>query len=670
MSVFIPEIYIDEVRRATDIVELVEDYVQLKRRGSNFTGLCPFHNEKTPSFNVNPGMGIFKCFGCGVGGDAFQFLIRIEQVTFPESVRLLAERAGIELPESEHESQNQSETESISQALRFAGRFFYQSLVKTAEGKDALEYVRRRGYTDATLKKYGLGYAPAGWDALLRAAEKKHIAPETLESAGLVIPRRGRSGHYDRYRDRIIFPIFSHIGKVIGFGGRILKPEEDQPKYINSPETRVYQKSRVLYGLYQGKQAIRDRDEALLVEGYTDVLSLHQAGVEQAVATSGTALTTDQIKLLQRYTKRIVMLYDADAAGVKAALKGIELVLAQGGTVYGLELPEGEDPDSFIRTEGGPAFEAFMRQHRKDFIEFMHDIALRSGQLNTPEGQAQLTRDMVRMVAIMPDRTMHEPFIRRISHVLDVPDIPLHKTLQELIHEVRSHEKKHRPPKTPAEPVDAGHYAPDDRRRSSQERSANPPGDGDAGRNAPLDEKGGDRSDPQSAPGVAARGDPLPQEKMLLRLMLDHGAPLIEHIMGNMALSEFTPGVMVDTIHHLLLLYEEGKVDRQPFIDGALGPDAQSLVAEVLMIQHEPSENWERKQKITVPRFNEAPHVSAVSAMKQLKRRRVGEALRDLKKRIFLAQRHGEDVKPLLEERMALLEFQKQIEAPDFLLQR
>ena len=643
----IPQEYIDEIRSRTDIVELISEYVRLKRQGSNYLGLCPFHGEKTPSFNVNPGMGIFKCFGCGVGGDSFKFLMQIENLTFPEAIRFLAERCGVVLPDTKQDSEKFSETESIYQALRFAGRFYYGLLTASDEGQEGLQYLLNRGFTDATIKKYGLGYASGKWDGLLKAAESEHINMPVLEKAGLIIPRREKEGYYDRYRERVMFPIFSHIGKVIGFGGRIIKPSENQPKYINSPETQVYHKSSVLYGLYHGKNTIRKKQEVILVEGYTDVLALHQAGLEHAVASSGTALTIDQIKLIKRYAQRVLVLYDADSAGAKAAQRGIELLLKQGVTVYGLELPPGEDPDSYVRTNGGKAFEEYIETNKKDFVSFMYTLAKRGGRLDTPEGEAMVTREIVETIARMPDPAMYDPFIRRASHVLDIPDIRLFGVLESVLQQLENKSRPATRTPTPA-PINTtveGQY-------TDQSASA------------------GDKNLAQENTQQASEPlpDPLPQEKMLLRIMIDQGLPLVEYIMSNMALHEFTKGPMVDALQYIISMYEKGeRITRQPFVDGTLGTPIQKLVTEILMMRYEPSENWQRKQNITIPKFNQDPHVSANSAMKQLKRRRVDEALEDLKARIFHAQRMGEDLTPLLQERMALLEFQKQIEDPQFL---
>lgn len=634
----IPDDKVEEVRAASDLVEVVGEYVKLRRRGSNFIGLCPFHSEKTPSFNVNPDMGIYKCFGCGAGGDGFQFLMRVENIAFPEAVKQLAQRAGIELPVDENAHREQSQSESIYEVLRFAGRFFYEQLTAAPHGKEALDYLIERGFTPSTIKKFGLGYGPDEWDALLKAAEAKSIDAVMLEKAGLVIPRKGHAGYYDRYRGRVVFPIFSHVGKVIGFGGRILKPTENQPKYINSPETRVYHKSHVLYGLYQAKRAIRKREEALLVEGYTDVISLHQAGVQQAVATSGTALTKEQIKLLKRYTSKVVLLYDADSAGARAAIRGIDLLLAEGMTVYGLELPEGEDPDSFIRTKGPEAFEDHLHKNRQDFVAFMHSVAKRGGQMETPEGEAQVTRSIIASIALMPDPTMHEPFIRRASHVLGVPDIPLYEALGVIQREQRQKPAR-KPPETPLPDI---HYA---------EEAEHDLYDYDV----PVD---------HAAPGSGK--EPLPEEKMLIRLMLNEDKAMVEFVMGNMAMEEFSVGVVQKTINAILSMYEEGKVMRSKLIDGAFGADVQHLATEVLMQRHEPSENWAKKQ-IAVPRFNEDPREVAASTMTQLKMDRIKEALRRIPDRIFQAERLGENLRPILEEEISLQKLLKQVEQREFL---
>ncbi|HLA63537.1 MAG TPA: DNA primase, partial [Rhodothermales bacterium] len=311
---------IAEVRAASDLVEVVSDYVRLKKQGGRFVGLCPFHNERSPSFSVDPKNNLYHCFGCKAGGDVFTFVIEKEGVGFLDAIRLLAERAGIALPEEEAPSPEATEKESMLAALRFAARFYFEQL-GTDGGKRAREYLAGRGFTRESVKTFGIGYAPDGWDGLLAAATRAGHKPEILERAGLVRARQGGGGYYDVFRDRVLFPILSPVGKVLGFGGRTLPgarpmPDGAEPaKYINTSETPVYHKAEVLYGLKQAKTAIRAAEEAVLVEGYADVVALHEAGVQNVVAASGTALTVQQVRLLRSYARTVVLLYDADNAG-------------------------------------------------------------------------------------------------------------------------------------------------------------------------------------------------------------------------------------------------------------------------------------------------------------------------------------------------------------------
>lgn len=647
----IPEDKVEEVRASTDIVDVVRDYVRLKRRGSNFVGLCPFHNEKTPSFNVNPGMGIYKCFGCGKGGNVYQFLMEVEGLGFVETVRMLAERAGVPLPEEDTPSDAANEVEAIYHALRFAARFFYEQLTQTDGGKEALAYLLGRGFTPATIKKFGLGYAPDRWDGLLTTAAKNHIAPEVLEQAGLVIPRKSGEGYYDRYRHRVQFPIFSHVGKVLGFGGRILRKEEGQPKYINSPQGRVYDKSRVLYGLSHGKKETRRTEEVILVEGYTDVIALHQAGVENVVASSGTSLTPEQIKLLSRYAKRVLMLYDADAAGANAALRGIDLVLAQGLSVYAVSLPGGEDPDSYVREHGGEAFREYVQQQRQDFVTFKHALARRAGALDTPEGAARVQRETVASIAQMPDPLMQESYLRRAAEVLGVPDITLHNVLQTLSREQRQQQRRQQqrqarraeaapvPEAAPFAPPDAQPFAPPD-------AETGPP--------------------PAEAPPQPTYREPLPEEKNLLRLMLENGTPMVEFILGHMGLDEFTEGPARTMVAALIDMYQQDAVEPGRFLDGSHPGPVQSLAAEVLMDRHTPSENWQRMQNIAVPKFNQKLREAAISSMTLLKLDRVDDHIKKHKRRIFQASQSGEEVRPLQEHLMQLLAFRRQVQARAF----
>lgn len=630
----IPDETVEEVRAASDILNVVGDYVQLKKRGSNYFGLCPFHSENTPSFSVNPELNIYKCFGCGVGGDVFHFVTSIEGVSFPEAVRLLAARAGIEIPVSEGDKERVGETEAIYEALRFAARFYFDRLTQSRDGRVALRYLRGRGFSKEAIKSFGLGYSPKGWDGLLLAARERHISDDVLELAGLVIPRKDGSGFYDRFRDRIMFPIFSHVGKVVGFGGRILHNDSDQPKYINSPETLVYNKSRVLYGLVQAKRAIRNKEEALLVEGYTDVISLHQAGLHHAVASSGTSLTQEQVRLLSRYAKRIVLLFDADAAGAGAALRGIDIILENGLSAYIVELPRGEDPDSFAHKKQD-AVEAYLSEHRRDFVTYIYEGMRGNGETRTPEEQAERMHDVVRAISRLPDPLMRETYLRRASDVLSVPDIRLHEALEtELTTRERERPRSIR--------QDTGAERPPNRRSAVEGRV------------------------PSRNPKTMAP-NPLPEEKSLIRLMLAYGASMVEFILGNMSLEEFTTGPARRTAEHFLFQYESGRVDPQLFLDGTLGPEVRNLAAEVSVPLHEPSENWERKQNISVPKLDRDPYEAAASAMMLLKLDRVKEAIEKQREEIYRASRAGGEMRQLQAQMMALHDLRRRIERKEFL---
>lgn len=649
----IPDEKIEEVRLAADLVEVAGDYVQLKQSGSRYKALCPFHNEDTPSFSVDPDQNLYYCFGCQRGGDVFKFVQEIEGVGFLESVRILAERYGIPLPEEEADPEAANEREAILHALRFAARFFYRQLTQSDRGRPALDYLRGRGFAPETIKRFGLGYAPNEWDALLSAAEEEKVDPKTLEKAGLVIERDGGSGYYDRYRDRIIFPIFSHIGKVLAFAGRLLDEGRDQPKYINSPETEVYHKKEVLYGLHQAKQAIRKTDEVLLVEGYTDVISLSQAEVRNVVASSGTALTEEQVSALDRYASRAVLLYDADEAGGRAAMRGMERVLEEGMGAYAVELPSGSDPDDFVQERGGDAFADYLEEHRQDLPSFAYQRARRTGELETPEDRVAVQRDVIESVARIPDPNLRREYVVRTSEVAGVPDADLFRMMEE---EREQLERRSRKP--------SGRRK---RERASQTRSEAPPES-----QGPSSPASPDRPPPSQSEGgsgsTAAENAPLPEEKVLLRLMLEHGWRMIAFVLGHMALDEFTEGPPQALARTLADMYETDRVDTQQILNGEHGDALQSLGAAVMMDQHEASENWAEKYDISVPRMNDRPYEAAESAMKFLKLDRVNEAIETVRERMYQATQQGDDdrVQRLQKKMMSLQELRKDVKRGAF----
>ena len=372
---------LESIRERTDIVSLVSSYVALKRSGVNNLGLCPFHNEKTPSFNVNEARQTFHCFGCGEGGDVFAFLMKMEGLTFPEAARRLAEQAGVEIVEEQADPQAEERRREKERLWRInaAARDFYQQvLLRNPEGEAGRQYLKERGYDREAARNFSLGYAPDGWEALSRHLADKGFDREEIHRLGLTRPSREGRGDYDLFRDRLIFPIFDLGGEVAAFGGRLLG--EGRPKYLNSPESPVYQKGRQLYGLYRGREAMRKQGEALVVEGYFDVLALHRAGFENVVATCGTAMTEDHARLLKRYVRKVFFLFDQDKAGLQATWKGMEQVLPLGLSGMVVHLPAGEDPDSFLQKEGAGAFRECLDRARPVLEVFQEELLARAGE--------------------------------------------------------------------------------------------------------------------------------------------------------------------------------------------------------------------------------------------------------------------------------------------------
>ncbi|MCU4155191.1 DNA primase [Carboxylicivirga sp. A043] len=421
----IDQVTVDKVLETANsqIVEVVSDYVTLRRRGINYLGNCPFHNEKTPSFTVSPHKGIFKCFGCGEGGNALNFVMKHDQLSFVDAIKYLGKKFNIHIEEEEYSPEQlkqKNERESMMVLSEFAGHFFGKNLTETDEGKSVgLSYFRSRGFRDDIIEKFQLGYSPEQRDAFTKEALKQGYKLEYLEKTGLTIVRDNYQA--DRFRGRVMFPIHSLAGKVIAFGGRILKNDKKTAKYLNSPESDIYHKSRVLYGIYHAKQEITRQDRCYLVEGYTDVLSFHQAGINNVVASSGTALTSDQIRLIARFTKNITIIYDGDPAGLKASLRGIDLVLAEGMNVKILLLPDGEDPDTFAKERNEEQLTQYIEEHQQDFIKFKTSLLLADAQ-NDPIKKAQLIQDIVRSISIIPDRITQSVYVKECSTLLKVDE--------------------------------------------------------------------------------------------------------------------------------------------------------------------------------------------------------------------------------------------------------
>jgi len=417
---------VNKIFDTVDIVEVISDFVTLKKSGSNYKGLSPFSNEKTPSFMVSPSKGIFKDFSSGKGGNAVGFLMEHEKLSYPEALRYLAKKYNIEIEEAEvtpEEIQQRNERDSLLAVTQYAQKYFTQQL-QTAEGKAVgLSYLKQRGIRDATIEKFQLGYSPEDRQGLTNAAKKEGYKQEYLVKTGLTIEKEEYV--FDRFAGRVIFPIHGISGNVLGFGGRTLKTDKNIAKYLNSPESDIYHKSRILYGLFQAKKSIVDANRCFLVEGYTDVISLHQAGIENVVASSGTALTTEQIRLIKRFTENITVLYDGDEAGLKASFRGIDMILEEGLNVKVLLLPQGEDPDSFAQSHSSSEFIEFINEHEQDFITFKTEVLI-SDTKNDPIKRANMITDIVRSVAVIPDGIKRSVFLKECSLLMDMEESVLH----------------------------------------------------------------------------------------------------------------------------------------------------------------------------------------------------------------------------------------------------
>lgn len=425
---------IDEIKSRMDIYEVVNDFVRLKKSGSSYKALSPFTNEKTPSFVVSPSKGIFKCFSSGRGGDAINFLQEVDGLSYVEALKYLAQKYGIaveedEMPENFVEEQGQRE--SLFIILNFAKDYYKNNLHQSDEGKSVgLSYFKERGFSGETIDKFDLGYAFDQWDGLIQEAKKKGHNEDFLEKAGLKIVKEQKE--YDRFRGRVIFPIHNITGKVIAFGARILKNVKNQPKYINSPETELYHKSHILYGIFQAKNAIRNEDNCYLVEGYTDVISLHQAGIHNVVASSGTSLTEDQIKLIKRFSDNVTVLFDGDNAGLKASMRGIDMILEGGLNVKAVAFPEGEDPDSHAKALGPEGFKTYLTEYAKDFIGFKASILVEDGK-SDPIKKAEAIREIVQSISLIPDPIKRSVYIQECGNLLDIEESVLIHELNKLL---------------------------------------------------------------------------------------------------------------------------------------------------------------------------------------------------------------------------------------------
>jgi len=441
LASFIPEEKLTEIKNAADIVEIVSEYVLLKKTGRNYSGLCPFHSEKTPSFTVSPEKQIFHCFGCNTGGNVFSFLMKQDGLSFPESVRLLARRYGVDLPTGEMSPQMRqriSEREQLVKINRYAMTFFHGNLVKGDYGKGAMHYLERRTISRQTIDDFNLGYAPKSWDSLLNYLRRKNVPAALIEKSGLIIARKDRSGYYDRFRDRIVFPILNMSLQTVGFGGRVM--DDSLPKYLNSPETPVYNKRRLLYGMQAAKGKCRESGSLYIVEGYFDQLSMYQRGIQNVAATLGTALTPEHIHLMKGFVKEAVLIFDSDEAGIKASERSVGIFTKEGVAARVIMLPKGHDPDSFVSEFGAERFYE-LAQNALEVMSFLIKTAVAKHGMSV-NGKLRILEDLTRPLASIDDRSARQLHVRELSELLGIDEPAILEKIRETMAVLKNERKR------------------------------------------------------------------------------------------------------------------------------------------------------------------------------------------------------------------------------------
>ena len=605
---------IEEIRNRLDIVDVISDFVTLKKSGQNYKALSPFSNEKSPSFFVVPGKGIFKDFSSGKGGDAITFVMEHEKMSYAESLRYLAKKYGVEIKEdrlSDEHSAALSEREGLYILMNFAKDYYRKQLISSEEGISiGLSYFRERGFHDRTIEKFELGYALEGWENFSAEAIDKGYNKDLLEKTGLIVKKDDGSS-YDRFRGRVIFPVHNISGKVIAFGARMLGKEKNQPKYINSPETEIYHKSDVLYGLYQGKNAIRQQDECYLVEGYTDVISLHQADVQNVVSSSGTALTESQIKLIRRFTENITVLFDGDAAGIKAALRGIDMILKGGLNVRVLLFPDGEDPDSYSRKVGTSEFQKFLKDHTQDFVSFKAGL-FASQSVGDPIKKAESIKEIVTSIAQIPDPVKRSVYIQETSALLKIAEGVLLSELNKILIQERRKTDKDKQP-----------YPDDIALTAEMVKEIDTP--------TKLD----------------AQGMVDLQERETIRLLLNFADKNVdESSLSDFFLRELDDVSFTNPVYHQI--YEIFKTginkgvvpDSHFFLTGST-EEVKRVVTDLVTPRYQPSKNWGEKYKIYFSKEEEIVTELALSNVLRLKFRVVQKMMEDNLQKVRLAEAGG-----------------------------
>ncbi len=640
----IPKDTIQTVIETARIDEVAGDFVSLKKRGANLIGLCPFHNEKTPSFTVSPGKGLFKCFGCGVAGNAVKFVMEHEKYSFPEAIRYLANKYNIEIVEEEttdEQKEAENERESLLHVSEYANKFFIQSLFETEEGKAiGLSYFKERGYLEETIKSFQLGYNPNSWDALTKTAHNNGYKLEYLVKSGLTIEKDGK--YFDRFRARVIFPIHNLSGRVIGFGGRILKASEKRPKYVNSPETEIYNKRKNLYGLFQAKSAIVEEDNCLLVEGYTDVISLYQNGIKNVVSSSGTSLTEEQIRLIKRYTTSITILYDGDEAGIKASFRGIDMILEQGMNVRIVLFPKGSDPDSYAREHRTAEVKEFVRNNAGDFITFKSNLLLKEIG-DDPIKKAGLIKEIITSISVIPDGITRSLYVKECSSIMKMQEEVLVQELNKLMR--KKHSKKF--------------YKEKQREEADSEHIVQP-------KQENLD------FDPDSSEF---------QEKDIIRLLMNYGQQEISfkvfnkdniEIENKVNLARFIIQDLVqdeivftnDLFHQVFEIYkkhinEDNIPDEKIFINHE-DEKISNLAIELMSSPHELSKNWEVKHRIQVTSEEDKLNIAVTTSVLSYKLRKVEQMITENREEIK-KEENEKNMLILLEKQNHLLHVKQQI---------
>jgi len=612
---------VDKIMETTDIVEVIGEFVALKKRGANYIGLSPFTNEKTPSFTVSPAKGIFKDFSTGVGGSAVTFLMEHEKFSYPEALKWLAKKYGIEVEEinnTPEDKEQDNRRESLLIVTGYASKFFQESLWDTDDGKSiALSYYRERGFTDATIRKFELGYSPDQWEAFTSQAIKEGYQQEFLEETGLSV-KRDNGTLYDRYRGRVMFPIHNFTGRVIAFGGRTLKKDKNVPKYVNSPESEIYHKSNVLYGLNFAKKAIRDEDNCYLVEGYADVISVAQAGIENVVASSGTSLTVEQIKLIGRLTKNITILYDGDPAGIKASLRGLDMILEEGLNVKVVSFPAGEDPDSYVRQLGSTGFKNHIEQNKKDFILYKTNILLAEAGTD-PLKRAEVIREIVESIAKIPDTIKAAVFIRECSMLLQIEERSLNTELNKMRQ---------------------AKYKKDGQQQYKQNQKQREQFDNDQ----PPEDLFLDEPSAVTTP-IVSKQDGETQEKEIIRLLVTYGNRIINWDgIANTYIGPFIIAEMSDVefeipmYKHFLETYhkeiENGNLPEELFLVNHPDKRIADVTISFLLSQYELSPNWYEMHKITTTNEEKDMKATILNPIYHLKLQKVKRLLINIRNQL------------------------------------